>query len=289
MVLSTVIQRAGGRSGTVGMTMVILSETDIDAHEIAFQIVQVTVGTIARRPPRSSLPWRQSGQIRMAAVSHEVWSCARPGTATGQMLACSRVPRSTSPTLTRRYRSAFPSPVPPGAGLTTLWGTAAVFNQISRNAKDYLAGGGLGGIIGDGQLPASGPEQIFEAYYSLAAFSYARISGDYQFINNPALRAPVACPVLSQFSRLMRSWQCGKRGESSPLEPLAGAARGIAGSSPSLWRYKSRIAKPPDKMAIALIQLPRARKVTTRQFPAAERPVLPLNHNATAREQATKL
>jgi hypothetical protein len=63
----------------------------------------------------------------------------------------------------------------------------------------------------------------------------------------------------------------------------------IAGSSPSLWRYKSRIAKPPDKMAIALIQLPRARKVTTRQFPAAERPVLPLNHNTTAREQATKL
>jgi high affinity Mn2+ porin len=74
-------------------------------------------------------------------------------------------------------------------------GLAGVANQISRSAKHYFAAGGLGGIIGDGQLPQAGPEQILETYYSLAAFSFARLTADYQFVNDPAYnrqRGPVS-------------------------------------------------------------------------------------------------
>ena len=72
-------------------------------------------------------------------------------------------------------------------------------NQISRSSKLYLAAGGLGGIIGDGQLPGAGPEQIIETYYSFAAFSFAKVTGDYQFVNNPACnrqRGPVSVFAL---------------------------------------------------------------------------------------------
>jgi high affinity Mn2+ porin len=74
-------------------------------------------------------------------------------------------------------------------------GLAFAVNQISHQAKLYLAAGGLGGIIGDGQLPHAGPEQIMETYYSLAVFKFAHVSADYQFINNPAYnqqRGPVS-------------------------------------------------------------------------------------------------
>jgi high affinity Mn2+ porin len=65
-------------------------------------------------------------------------------------------------------------------------GVAVAANQISHEAKEYFAAGGLGGIIGDGQLPQAGPEQIIETYYSLAVFSFAHVTADYQLINNPA-------------------------------------------------------------------------------------------------------
>ena len=78
-------------------------------------------------------------------------------------------------------------------------GVAAVANQISHSAKLYFAAGGLGGIIGDGTLPEAGPEQLIESYYSFAAFSFMKITGDYQFINNPAYnrqRGPVSVLAL---------------------------------------------------------------------------------------------
>jgi high affinity Mn2+ porin len=78
-------------------------------------------------------------------------------------------------------------------------GLAGVANQISRSGKHYLGAGGLGGIIGDGQLPEAGPEQILETYYSYAAFSFAKITADYQFVNNPAYnrqRGPVSVLAL---------------------------------------------------------------------------------------------
>jgi high affinity Mn2+ porin len=74
-------------------------------------------------------------------------------------------------------------------------GLAGAVNQISNAAKRYLAAGGVGGIIGDGQLPEAGPEQILEAFYSFAAFSFGKVTADYQFVNNPAYnrqRGPVS-------------------------------------------------------------------------------------------------
>ena len=56
-------------------------------------------------------------------------------------------------------------------------GLAGVVNQISHAGKAYLAAGGLGGIIGDGQLSKAGPEQIVETYYDYAAFSFANVDG----------------------------------------------------------------------------------------------------------------
>jgi high affinity Mn2+ porin len=75
------------------------------------------------------------------------------------------------------------------------FGSAFAVNEISRAGKQYLAAGGLGGIIGDGQLPNAGPEQIFESYYSAAILKYAHFTFDYQLINHPAYnrdRGPVS-------------------------------------------------------------------------------------------------
>ena len=78
-------------------------------------------------------------------------------------------------------------------------GLAGVINEISAIGSQYLAAGGLGGIIGEGRLIKSGPETILETYYSFAAFSFAKLTGDYQFINNPAYnqqRGPVSVLAL---------------------------------------------------------------------------------------------
>ncbi len=74
-------------------------------------------------------------------------------------------------------------------------GLAGAVNRASHDAKLYFAAGGLGGIIGDGQLPNAGPEQILETYYSIPVYSFAHLTADYQFINNPAYnrdRGPVS-------------------------------------------------------------------------------------------------
>ncbi|HEY4857514.1 MAG TPA: carbohydrate porin, partial [Xanthobacteraceae bacterium] len=60
--------------------------------------------------------------------------------------------------------------------------------------QEFLNAGGLGILIGDGQLPNSGQEKILETYYSLALSSW-RVTFDYQYIANPAYnrdRGPVS-------------------------------------------------------------------------------------------------
>lgn len=75
-------------------------------------------------------------------------------------------------------------------------GAAFAFNEISHSGKAYLAAGGLGGIIGDGALPNSGPEQVLETFYSFSLYkSYVLATADYQLINHPAYdtgRGPVS-------------------------------------------------------------------------------------------------
>jgi high affinity Mn2+ porin len=78
-------------------------------------------------------------------------------------------------------------------------GLAGVINEISAVGSHYLAAGGLGGIVGDGALYKSGPEDILETYYSFAAFSWAKVTADYQYVVNPAYnqqRGPVSVFAL---------------------------------------------------------------------------------------------
>jgi high affinity Mn2+ porin len=65
------------------------------------------------------------------------------------------------------------------------FGIAGVVNGISKEHEAFLNAGGLGILVGDGQLPHPGPEQILETYYSFPV-SFCRVTFDYQFIVNPA-------------------------------------------------------------------------------------------------------
>jgi len=74
-------------------------------------------------------------------------------------------------------------------------GVAVAVNDASGSAKQFFAAGGLGILVGDGQLVHSGPEYIVETYYNLAVFRFVKLSLDYQFVNNPAYnrdRGPVS-------------------------------------------------------------------------------------------------
>jgi high affinity Mn2+ porin len=74
-------------------------------------------------------------------------------------------------------------------------GVAFAVNGASGAAKQFFGAGGLGILVGDGQLPHAGPESILETYYSLAVFPFARLSLDYQCVNHPAYnrdRGPVS-------------------------------------------------------------------------------------------------
>ncbi|HTJ89072.1 MAG TPA: carbohydrate porin [Acidocella sp.] len=75
------------------------------------------------------------------------------------------------------------------------FGLAVAANTISPEAEAYFAKGGLGILIGDGQLEDPGAEQILETYYNIPVFRYTNLSADYQFINNSAYnqqRGPVS-------------------------------------------------------------------------------------------------
>jgi high affinity Mn2+ porin len=63
---------------------------------------------------------------------------------------------------------------------------ALVVNGISKIHEAYLNAGGLGILVGDGQLPHPGPESILEAYYSLGVFKGVHLTLDSQTVVNPA-------------------------------------------------------------------------------------------------------
>jgi high affinity Mn2+ porin len=89
-------------------------------------------------------------------------------------------------------------------------GLAMVVNQISNPGREYFGAGGLGGIIGDGELTHAAPELIFETYYNIAVVSFPspltlvhagtgngtlNFTVDYQLIIDPAYnvdRGPVS-------------------------------------------------------------------------------------------------
>ena len=67
-------------------------------------------------------------------------------------------------------------------------GAAWVMDGLSGSHRDYLAKGGLGFFIGDGQLDYR-PEQIVEVYYSALTFRGLWLTADYQHVTNPAYNA----------------------------------------------------------------------------------------------------
>jgi hypothetical protein len=50
--------------------------------------------------------------------------------------------------------------------LNDTWGVAGLVNALSDSARTYFAAGGLGILIGDGQLTRYGTEDIIETFYS---------------------------------------------------------------------------------------------------------------------------
>jgi hypothetical protein len=73
-------------------------------------------------------------------------------------------------------------------------GLAFAVNGISAAHRDYVASGGLGSFIGDGQLVNYGLEQIVEAFYVARFFNGMCFTLDGQYILNPAYnkdRGPV--------------------------------------------------------------------------------------------------
>jgi high affinity Mn2+ porin len=68
-------------------------------------------------------------------------------------------------------------------------GLGLALNGISDAHRAYLARGGLGAFLGDGQLPNYAPEKILEAFYAFAAVRGLWTSAGYQLIINPAYNA----------------------------------------------------------------------------------------------------
>lgn len=67
-------------------------------------------------------------------------------------------------------------------------GVAGVVEGLSREARAFFAAGGLGILIGDGQLKYRA-EQVLEAYYAYSLNTWATLTFDYQFIVNPGYNA----------------------------------------------------------------------------------------------------
>ena len=65
-------------------------------------------------------------------------------------------------------------------------GVAFAINRLSDAAKRYFAAGGVGILVGDGQLPHYGDERILEAYYAARVLPHAVVTADLQFIDHPA-------------------------------------------------------------------------------------------------------
>ncbi len=78
-------------------------------------------------------------------------------------------------------------------------GLALVVNGLSKPGQRYLAAGGMGILIGDGQLTDYGAEKIAELYYTAPVTDWLFATGDYQFAVNPAYngaRGPVSILAL---------------------------------------------------------------------------------------------
>jgi high affinity Mn2+ porin len=67
-------------------------------------------------------------------------------------------------------------------------GFGGVINGLSSAHRDFLAAGGIGLLIGDGQLNYR-EEKILEAFYAYNLNRWSTLTFDYQFVANPAYNA----------------------------------------------------------------------------------------------------
>jgi len=65
-------------------------------------------------------------------------------------------------------------------------GIALLSNGISGAHQNFLAHGGYGFLIGDGQLPHDGRENTAEVFYQSKLFQHCRGTLDYQLVDHPA-------------------------------------------------------------------------------------------------------
>ena len=63
-------------------------------------------------------------------------------------------------------------------------GIATAIDGIVKAHQEYLARGGLGFLLGDGNL-TYGEEQVIEGFYRMQIGKYTQISPDVQYIRNP--------------------------------------------------------------------------------------------------------
>jgi high affinity Mn2+ porin len=73
-------------------------------------------------------------------------------------------------------------------------GVAYIYNRISQAEQQYLALGGLGSFVGDGQLANPQAENVLEAYYSWQLNASTSLTFDYQLFANPGFngdRGPI--------------------------------------------------------------------------------------------------
>ena len=93
-----------------------------------------------------------------------------------------------------------------GVGASGAWwhrkqdraGIAFISNAIKKDHQNYLAGGGLGFLLGDGNL-TYGRENIVETYYTVHVWRGIYLAPGLQHINNPGYnrdRGPVLVPTF---------------------------------------------------------------------------------------------
>ena len=68
-------------------------------------------------------------------------------------------------------------------------GFAGIVNGLANSHEAYFAAGGLGILIGDGNLPAYGLEKILESYYNYALTPNIKLGVDYQLVVDPGYNA----------------------------------------------------------------------------------------------------
>ncbi len=68
-------------------------------------------------------------------------------------------------------------------------GVAGAINSISTDHIAFLAAGGLGLTVGDGQLPNYAAEKVVETYYAFQIVDGLTLTADYQLLADPAYNA----------------------------------------------------------------------------------------------------